>query len=145
MSNSNPTQGTGKLALPKDIYDVAKDVAMIYLPALGVFYAAIAAIWNLPDAVEVSGTIVAVDALLGAWLKISSASFNNSSKSVDGTVDVINKATGSASPQKISVDLTPEELADKDKITLAVHAVDETPPSSIGSMDPRNVTDDPSQ
>ena len=57
------------------VYDILKWIAQILLPAIATFYFAIAAIWNLPYAEQVVGTISAIDCLLGAILGISSASY----------------------------------------------------------------------
>lgn len=56
-------------------YDVLKWIALILLPALATFYAAIAAVWGLPYTEQVVGTITAVDTLLGTLLKISSDNY----------------------------------------------------------------------
>lgn len=53
-------------------YDILKWIALILLPALATFYAAIAAVWGMPYTEQVVGTITAVDTLLGTLLKISS-------------------------------------------------------------------------
>ena len=52
-------------------YDVLKYIAQIVLPALGTLYFALAKIWPLPYGAEIVGTITAVDAFLGALLKLS--------------------------------------------------------------------------
>lgn len=57
-------------------YDVLKYIAQIVLPALGTLYFALAKIWNFPYGAEVVGTISAVDAFLGALLKLSSDQYN---------------------------------------------------------------------
>nr|DAP58859.1 MAG TPA: holin [Caudoviricetes sp.] len=57
-------------------YDILKWIALILLPALATFYAAIAAVWGLPYTEQVVGTITAVDTLLGTLLKISSDNYN---------------------------------------------------------------------
>lgn len=56
-------------------YDILKYVAQIVLPALGTLYFALASIWSLPYGEEVVGTITAIDAFLGALLKLSSNSY----------------------------------------------------------------------
>ena len=56
-------------------YDVLKYIAQIVLPALGTLYFALASIWGLPYGEQIVGTITAVDAFLGAILKISSDSY----------------------------------------------------------------------
>lgn len=58
------------------IYDVLKFIAQIVLPALATFYVTIAGLWSLPYPEEISGTIMAVDTLLGAMLMISSSNYN---------------------------------------------------------------------
>ncbi len=67
-------------------YDVLKYIAQIVLPALGTLYAALAPLWNLPYADAIVGTIVAVDAFLGALLQISSNSYYKNGKDVAGTI-----------------------------------------------------------
>ena len=52
-------------------YNILKGIALVYLPALGTLYFALAGIWGLPYAEEIIGTIVAVDTALGAVLHIS--------------------------------------------------------------------------
>ena len=58
-------------------YDILKWIALILLPAMATFYAAIAAVWGLPYTEQVVGTITAVDTLLGTLLKISSDNYKN--------------------------------------------------------------------
>lgn len=56
-------------------YDILKWIALVALPALGAFYAAIGGIWGLPYVEQIVGTIAAVDALIGALLQISNAQY----------------------------------------------------------------------
>lgn len=60
------------MKMSNSTYDFLRDLAQIILPALGTLYFALAGIWNLPYGEAVVGTIAAVDAFLGAILKISS-------------------------------------------------------------------------
>lgn len=62
------------------IYDILKFVAQIVLPALATFYVTIANIWNLPFGEQISGTIMAIDTLLGAVLMISSSNYKKGEK-----------------------------------------------------------------
>lgn len=59
------------LILPNKLYDVLKWVALIALPALSVFYATLANIWNLPYATQIPLTIDAIDVFIGALIGIS--------------------------------------------------------------------------
>lgn len=58
------------------VYDILKYVVMIALPAISALYVALANIWGWPYAEEVSGTIAAVIACMGALLMISTAQYN---------------------------------------------------------------------
>lgn len=54
------------------LYDVLKWVAMLFLPALAVLVKTVFAVWKIPYGDEISTTIMALDAFLGAILGISS-------------------------------------------------------------------------
>lgn len=62
-------------------YDLLKEIAQIWLPALATLYFTLASIWGLPYAEQIVGTISAIDVFLGAVLKISTIQYN---KGVDG-------------------------------------------------------------
>ena len=62
--------------LSNKVYDVLKWIAMVFLPAAGTMYFALAGIWGFPFGEEVVGTITAVDTFLGVILGISSAKYN---------------------------------------------------------------------
>lgn len=64
-------------------YDILKFIAQIVLPALATFYLTIASIWSLPFGEEISGTIMAIDTLLGAILMISSTKYNSNNVSTE--------------------------------------------------------------
>lgn len=58
------------------LYKILKWIAMIFLPAIGTLYFALAGIWGFPYAEQVVGTITAVDTFLGVILGISTAQYN---------------------------------------------------------------------
>ena len=58
------------------LYKILKYIAMIFLPALGTLYFALAGIWGFPYAKQVVGTITAIDTFLGVILGISTAQYN---------------------------------------------------------------------
>ena len=64
------------MKMSNKLYDILKYIAQIVLPALGTLYFALAKIWNFPYGAEIVGTISAVDAFLGALLKISTDQYN---------------------------------------------------------------------
>lgn len=70
------------MKLSNKAYDVLKYIALILLPALGTLYFALAKIWGFPYATEIVGTISAIDAFLGALLKISTDKYNAETEQV---------------------------------------------------------------
>lgn len=63
------------MKLSNRVYDLLKRIAMIWLPAAGTLYFALAGIWNLPYGEQIVGTITAIDTFLGAILGISSMNY----------------------------------------------------------------------
>jgi len=66
-------------------YDFLKWVAMIVLPAVVTFVAAIGQIWGIPYTAQIAATIAAIDTLLGACLQVSSANYTE--KNFDDDAD----------------------------------------------------------
>jgi hypothetical protein len=60
-------------------YDIMKEIAQIWLPAIATLYFTLASIWGLPYAEQIVGTISAIDVFLGAVLKISTIQYNKGS------------------------------------------------------------------
>lgn len=56
--------------LTNNLYDILSKIQR-FLPALGVFYLAIAQIWGMPFGDEVNMTIAALATLLGTMLEVS--------------------------------------------------------------------------
>lgn len=58
------------------IYDICKAIAQLWLPAIATLYFTLSAIWGLPYAEQIVGTITAIDTFLGAILHISTQAYN---------------------------------------------------------------------
>lgn len=58
------------------VYDILKELAQIWLPAIATLYFTLASIWGLPYAEQIVGTISAIDVFLGTVLKISTIQYN---------------------------------------------------------------------
>ena len=71
------------MKMSNKVYDILKYIAQIVLPALGTLYFALAKIWGFPYGAEIVGTISAVDAFLGALLKISTDQYNKEQQPPD--------------------------------------------------------------
>ena len=100
-------------------YDTLKYIAQIVLPALATLYAGVAKIWGIPFGVEVPGTIMLVDAFLGALLMISSKEYYESGRDTDGTLMI--DPSGDTEKWLFALNGTPlEEIAQKARIVLKV-------------------------
>lgn len=64
------------MKMSNNVYDILKYIAQIVLPAVATLYFALSKIWAFPYGAEIVGTISAVDAFLGALLKISTDQYN---------------------------------------------------------------------
>lgn len=104
------------LVLQPKAYDFLKKLAQIWLPAVGTLYFALAALWGLPAADKVTGTIVALDTFLGVMLNVSKNQYVASGAIYDGSVKVIQNTEGAAA--RFSLD--PQDLVHKKSITLKV-------------------------
>lgn len=80
--------------LSNRLYDRLKLIVLIFLPAVGTFYASIAAIWGLPYAQEVLSTTAATAVLLGALIKVGDSTYNKSEAKYDG--ELLFDASGNA-------------------------------------------------
>ena len=100
--------------LSNEAYDTLKWIAQIALPALGTLYFALASIWGLPYGEQIVGTITAIDAFLGALLKISSDNYPGDGELIVDTSDPLKDV------YSIAIEDYPERLAVKDKVVLNV-------------------------
>lgn len=57
------------------VYDLAKWTAAVFLPALNLFWLAVAPVWGFAHVQEVSVTIAGVNAFLGALVGVSNAQY----------------------------------------------------------------------
>lgn len=75
------------------LYDILNKIER-FLPAIGIFYLALAKIWGFPFADEVNQTIAAVATLLGTLLEISTAQYLKAVKKASEAFSDINKIEG---------------------------------------------------
>ena len=64
-------------------YDFLKWVAMFFLPALALLVQSVFAIWGIPYGEQISATIVAINAFLGACLGISNLNYQKEQNADD--------------------------------------------------------------
>lgn len=101
------------------VYNGLKSVAQVWLPAAGTLYFALAQIWGLPAAEQVSGTVLAVDTFLGVVLGLSTKAYNNSPAKFDGTFQLVPDPENGVSNLKLtSVDY--DALSTKNEVTFRI-------------------------
>lgn len=119
MSNNLPAMPAKRPFLSDVQYDQLKFLAQVVLPGLGALYFGLAAIWGLPEAEKVVGTITTVDAFLGLFLGVSSKRYNQEDHTqYDGTMEVI--AHDASLIHQLEITTPPEQLGTQKSITLKV-------------------------
>jgi len=84
--------------LNNKIYDILKYIAQFVLPAVATLYFGLAKLWNFPYPEQVVGTILALDAFLGAILGISLIQYNKKMNQVGAYIQpVMPEVVGSKS------------------------------------------------
>ena len=115
---------TGKYALSESAYAILKDLVQIWLPALATLYFTLGGIWNWAYVEQVIGTIAAVGVFLGALLKISTSSYNNSEKQIDGVLTVEHQVTPDGQPTmeltNLNITKDAKELSRKKNMVIQV-------------------------
>ena len=59
------------MILPDKIYNILKWIALVAIPAIGVFYFTISKIWGLPYGAEITATLDALALLIGTLIGVS--------------------------------------------------------------------------
>lgn len=107
--------------LSNDVYDGLKFVALVLLPAMGTLYSALDALWRFGYALQVVGSLSAVDAFLGALLHVSTSSYNASTAKYVGAVNIsVNPENGK---KLYSLDLNgdPEDLDGQSEVVFKIN------------------------
>lgn len=66
--------------MSNEAYDIWKRIAQYVLPAIATAVVTIFKIWKIPYGVEIAGTIMAIDTMLGVILGISTYNYNKEIK-----------------------------------------------------------------
>ena len=110
-----------KVLLSNGAYDKLLAASLYILPALAAAYFGVAQIWGLPKAAEVVGTVVVLETLIGALIRISRQQYENSDAKYDGAI-VIEPGENEHSTN-LNVSLDPEAVASKKEIVVKVDRV----------------------
>lgn len=118
QTDSNLPQPAGLLFNNK-AYDLIKFMALVLLPGIGALYFGVAAIWGLPYAEEVVGTIVVVDTFLGGLTGLTAAQYKNSDARFDGNIDLSEGDEPGTTDMRVR--LTPEAVLGKDEVVVKIN------------------------
>jgi hypothetical protein len=120
------------------MYDFAKKSVQIYIPAVSSAYFALSSIWGFPSPEKVVGSLAVLATLLGVLLHISSVQYESSGAAYDGTVHLTPTDDGSV----MTMNLDPQDLVDKSKVTLKVKSpVPELPEIPVATPEPLKVVE----
>lgn len=64
------------MILNNKLFDILKWLCVFFLPALATLVRVVFSIWNIPYGEQISATIVAINAFLGAIIGISAYNYN---------------------------------------------------------------------
>lgn len=98
------------------VYNTARALVELALPAAATLYFTLAQIWGLPNAEQVVGSITAFTVFLGVLLRVARSSYNT--EKYQGRINVIE--TEEKLTYSLELDTDPDELQDKGEVTFKV-------------------------
>lgn len=126
------------MKLSKEMYEILKRIAMVWLPAAATLYGTVSAVWGLPAASAVIGTIVAVDTFLGILLGVSTSLYNAGATS--SGVITVNHANPEMGRLSFNITQDLDELEQLGTVVFkVVHSVAQTAtpaPAPVGPAAP---------
>ena len=100
-------------------YNTLKPIVQVGLPALSSLYFGLSAIWGLPGAEQVVGTIALITTFLGVVLGVSSKRYKADTSSNTGQIVVTQDETGKKT-FSLELDKSPEEIGNMGTVTFNV-------------------------
>jgi hypothetical protein len=107
-------------------YNFLKRVVTVVLPATATLYAALAAVWGLPNPEAVVATLAALATFGGVLLNVSTTSWNNSDAKYDGELITVGNDPDTGLPE-LQLNITSDVDALATKRTIRLKAIDERP------------------
>ena len=101
-------------------YDILRFLVQLLLPGVATLYFTLAQIWGLAGAEEVMGSISAIAIFLGAFMRLSTKSYNASDTKYDG--DVVVSTNPATNNLLYSLELydDPEHIKDMKEVRFRV-------------------------
>lgn len=107
------------MAIGNETYDKLKWVAQYLLPGIGTVYYALAAVWGLPYAEQVVGTLTAIDGFLGVMLGISTSNYKKSEDYGDGKL-LIDTSDPAKDIYRLVLNTSLDAIKNKSEVALKV-------------------------
>ncbi len=101
-------------------YDRVKLITHILLPTLGALYFALSGVWDLPAVTEALGITLAVVALLGVVLRLSSSVYHSSDDRYAGAIFVGEELGDGMQNFKIQLPLDAQDIVGQNELVLKV-------------------------
>lgn len=101
------------------MYNGAKKLVQVYLPALSALYFGLASVWGLPAPDKVVGSIAVLCTFIGVCIGISNSTYKAMDGGKVGTIVITEEEDG---PKKFSleVDGDPEDMESKSTVTFRI-------------------------
>lgn len=119
MSTNLPETSTTTPLLSNRAYDVLNQIGLVILPAIGALYFGLSTIWGLPYGEQVVGTCTVLALFVGALVKLSNKSYNNSEAKYDGAL-VIDDSDPNKDVYTFEVGTDLAELKDRKDLVIKV-------------------------
>ncbi len=68
-------------------YDILKNLCLVVIPFIA-FISTLCGIWNVPHTEQITGTLVALETLLGTLVKISNANYSKEQENLQKVRDI---------------------------------------------------------
>jgi hypothetical protein len=102
-------------------YDSLKSVTQIVLPVLGALYFILLNFWDLPNALEVVGTIAIVDFILGAFLYAASSRYRRDNDQEAGSLRQVGRDPDTGMPHlALTITKLPDEIMAMKSVKLQI-------------------------
>lgn len=105
--------------LSSEVYDAAKKLVQVVLPAVSSLYFGLASVWGFPATAQVIGTLAVITTFLGVTIGVSTKNYNASGAAFDGQIVVAENESGGRT-FSLELDGDPDDIPNKKQITFKV-------------------------
>ena len=114
------TKTNDKVMLNDRWYGIGKKLVQLWLPAFSALYFGLAAIWELPGAEKVVGTIACITTFFGVSLNLSSKQYDASGAAYDGDVVISENPETGVKLASLELNDAPVDIEQKDTLSFKI-------------------------